>query len=1250
MNHATRFTKLALLLIVAGALALAGCGGDDGVSQSMFEQEEMARAAAEEKAAAAEEEARKKDIAAVLANIKAATTVADAKAAYDALEDGVATDDEDVTLQAAVTAREMELEQAERDRLAALEEERQRAERERLAALEEERQRAEQERQRAERGRKADIDAALTAINTAATPEAAQAAYDAVKDQATAEEGDDLMQAIEARGTALAAIARTASQTEALMTAAGMVDTSDLMTQADIDAARMAVDALKAALDAAVDVSDAAKGMYLNQFTAADSAVMMAQSALDHATQMMALNDAVTALAAIDLTDLDTQAKVDAANGAIADLQMALDGATDLMDADKAAARGVLTGANQVVMAAQAGIDMNDAASQMMVLSDAADALGEINLTALPTQADIDAAQMAIDGLQAALDAATGLTEADKADAMTDLGLAKRRVAAAQTMLDDNIEAQTMALTTAGTALGDIALGLDDLSDQEAVTAAKTAVYALKMALEGATHVSDADKAMYMNQLTMAESAVMAAQSVLNHAAQTMVLTDAVDALGDIDLTNLSTQEGIDAAKAAITGLQEALEAATELTEAEKAIAMAELRVANRSVGRAEIRLNIATQMMALNDAVNTLAAIDLNDLMTQDQIDAADAAIVALDLALAAADLTDAQKLDATVDVTLAKRKVADARETLAGNIGDQKMALTTAGTALAAIDLEDLEGQEAITAARNAVDALKAALDGATHVSDADKAMYQTQFDAAEGTVRMAETGMDESGRMTAQRSAIMNAVTMARTAVAGVKDTSTDSEVAAADAAVKAVKDAIAAAEDLSEDDAEIISARAVLETIEPLLANAKTSRTAYLAGKGDEDMKANAALGKAMHAALAGPAGDGTDDALGNITAFTAGTHGITTAGLVLPIAENPGALTLAAADVTLDAGDSVGALGSWMGMDYAHSNEMTGDALITNEARVYTNKGPGKSQPFSGTGGKYTLITDEGATKDYVLLGEGNTPVTLAMGAPFAGSGTQTYTQGAEADAVYLSGTYDGAPGRFRCTGTCTVTNDGKGGPSALGGTWHFKPNAGAMVHQADAQYLYYGWWVSKDSKGMPTAASAFAGRFGTEATDDGLDVVDLTDATLTGSATYVGNAAGKFAITNVLDSTGNGGHFTADAMLEAKFNGEANPGVTGTIDNFRLNDGTENPGWSVSLARGALSTTGITAPAENPTVWSINGNKAAASGTWSGTMYDEAVTGDDNDGSNLPTTVIGTFYSEFSTIGRMVGGFGANKQ
>ena len=157
---------------------------------------------------------------------------------------------------------------------------------------------------------------------------------------------------------------------------------------------------------------------------------------------------------------------------------------------------------------------------------------------------------------------------------------------------------------------------------------------------------------------------------------------------------------------------------------------------------------------------------------------------------------------------------------------------------------------------------------------------------------------------------------------------------------------------------------------------------------------------------------------------------------------------------------------------------------------------------------------------------------------------------------------------------------------------------------------------------------------------------------------LAGSATYAGHAAGKYAISNVLDGTGHGGHFTADAELEATFGSGATAGITGTLDNF-MADGESMP-WSVALNRatwdattgGAFaSTADLTNTVAEGTTWSIDGNAAPESGTWNGQMYDE-MPGDppDGDGSNVPTTVTGMFYSEFSTIGRMVGAFGADKQ
>jgi len=249
---------------------------------------------------------------------------------------------------------------------------------------------------------------------------------------------------------------------------------------------------------------------------------------------------------------------------------------------------------------------------------------------------------------------------------------------------------------------------------------------------------------------------------------------------------------------------------------------------------------------------------------------------------------------------------------------------------------------------------------------------------------------------------------------------------------------------------------------------------------------------------------------------------------------------------------------------------------------------------------------------------------------------------------------------------YRCAGICTSTNDGKDdSPSTLAGTWHFKPDSGAMVSEPDANYLYFGWWVSKDSKGMPTAVSAFHGIVGD------VDNVGDTDGTttggtaLTGSATYNGHAAGKFAMNNELSDTGSG-HFTADAKLEATFGGSGveGAGIKGTINNFKLNDEPGDPKWSVDLHLAGWGADGlITAPTDVGatddideslgTTWSIDGDKASASGTWSGAMYDDKpglTTADPaGDGSDIPTVVTGTFHSNYGTIGRMVGAFGATR-
>ena len=528
--------------------------------------------------------------------------------------------------------------------------------------------------------------------------------------------------------------------------------------------------------------------------------------------------------------------------------------------------------------------------------------------------------------------------------------------------------------------------------------------------------------------------------------------------------------------------------------------------------------------------------------------------------------------------------------------------------------------------------------------------------------------------AARAEMQRSAINSAITAADTAVAGLTDDASDAAIGSAEKAVadakKAVMDAAAV------PGTEKAAFNTAIAAIEGTLGTRKTSIMAARKMADDEMMKANAALGKAMHAALGPP-----DAVASTVLANAAVTLSAT--GLVVDAVTGAGALATAAGDpasVTLMAGASAGAMGSWNGMDYMHTNTGT---KVVNEARVYTNKGPVKTVPFvdngnvlatasAGTAPNYTAI------KDYLTVAsagslDNGASYAKVMADDFTHPGMQDHALDSDTGIFTTRGTYDGAPGVYRCTGECSSTNDdGMGSPSALGGTWHFKPDAGAsaMGRLADSTYLYYGWWVSKDKDDMPTAAIAFTGVFGDGTSIQG-GTTDLATSPLAlgGSATYVGHAAGKFAMSNPLDATGSGGHFTADATLTAKFGAAATAdannanGLSGTLDNFMANG--ESVPWTVSLLRANLTATGGTELFNDPdttpvneaataTVWAIDGNSAAPSGTWSGQMYDELPGNTDDtpagDGSNVPTTVTGTFYSEFATIGRMVGAFGADKQ
>ena len=346
-------------------------------------------------------------------------------------------------------------------------------------------------------------------------------------------------------------------------------------------------------------------------------------------------------------------------------------------------------------------------------------------------------------------------------------------------------------------------------------------------------------------------------------------------------------------------------------------------------------------------------------------------------------------------------------------------------------------------------------------------------------------------------------------------------------------------------------------------------------------------------------------------------------------------------TAAAVPLAEDKKTVVDAIEDWMGK--RHTAEPTGEGG-TYEAMVYSNVGePMEGDPFNE---EYTLLTTATATAT-VMVGEVGVDTTQT-GVPARvdsprfdqSAGRKQFKLGDNQARVIIPGTYHGVSGNYACTPnsgeTCSATIV-EGGFALAGGNWAFKPtdpNAKVMSVD-DVMYASYGWWLHKSEDDMTYTASAFATARGTVTAAENI-------GTLRGTATYSGGAAGKYALYSSTGGTNDAGHFTAKATLEADFNADM---VSGTISDFMGADGMARD-WSVELKKSGVGDGGTITGADgsgNPmeTVWTIDGTAAEAAGQWSGTLYDN---GDDN----VPRVATGTFDSEYSTSGKMVGAFGAN--
>ena len=260
------------------------------------------------------------------------------------------------------------------------------------------------------------------------------------------------------------------------------------------------------------------------------------------------------------------------------------------------------------------------------------------------------------------------------------------------------------------------------------------------------------------------------------------------------------------------------------------------------------------------------------------------------------------------------------------------------------------------------------------------------------------------------------------------------------------------------------------------------------------------------------------------------------------------------------------------------------------------------------------------------------------------------SGTETFKKPQNNVALMIAGSFHGVSGTYSCTPadgatscSATVATNGKGFTLAAADTWTFKPDSAAarVTDAPDSAYASYGWWLHKPASG-DWVASVFTDNKGAAPTP----IADMSG--LNGTATYVGGAAGKYALSSTTGGMNDAGHFTARATLEADFAGDTDGGtISGTIDMFMGADG-ESRGWMVELKETDISSAGVidgtdadTAPVG--TVWTIGEKAAKTSGEWSGALQELGTDG-------VPKVATGTFDAWYGTAGRMVGAFGANKQ
>ena len=336
---------------------------------------------------------------------------------------------------------------------------------------------------------------------------------------------------------------------------------------------------------------------------------------------------------------------------------------------------------------------------------------------------------------------------------------------------------------------------------------------------------------------------------------------------------------------------------------------------------------------------------------------------------------------------------------------------------------------------------------------------------------------------------------------------------------------------------------------------------------------------------------------------------------------------------------------------------------TTDAM-TEVAVVHTDIEAPVATPFAMVQGQaLNVMSDDGQAPgsdenaDALAVDEGDADVRALVQSSSFTSGTEAELRFANDDASTTdmdeafegAGTYNGAMGKYRCTGSsvCTVTLDATGAITAMSDGWVFTPDAGATSDVPDADYLHYGFWLKK------TTDEDGAVAYDEVETFAGSNIAATGDVSgVEGTAKYTGGAAGVYVHKTFAEdgtSEATSGHFTATASLTATFGGDGvavndQNKISGTIDNFMLSGGEENS-WEVTLGGDITTATGVVSGG------TAKGNVMGEDGSFSATFHGPV--GDHDSDADTPEipyphTVVGEFNSVFSN-GSVAGGFGARK-